>query len=139
MVEWLRELIPPSPCVDSASPQSEDRLPGTTRIGLAGVTGFGLALLLAGTLRYATRFETSRAIASPRYSALPTAERVREALHSEVDASSATGPIELLFDQRADVIVLLTVLAFLTLARHRASRSPVSPLKKEPDPNGTVE
>lgn len=123
VTQWLRELIPLSPRADTDATSPEVHLPATTRAGLAGATGFVLALLLVGTLRYAMRLETSRAVASHRFSALPSAERVRDALKAEVVDQSTARPFDLLFDQRADVIVLLAVLAFLTLARHNATRS----------------
>lgn len=126
VTQWLRELIPLSPRADTDAKSPEVHLPATTRVGLAGATGIVLALLLVGTLRYAMRFETSRAVASHRFSALPAAERVRHALKSEVADRSTARPFELLFDQRADVIVLLAVLAFLGLAMHH-SRSQNGP------------
>ncbi len=118
--QWLRELIPVSSRAASNPMSSEVHLPATTRAGLAGATGIVLALLLVGTLRYAMRFETSRAVASHRFSALPSAERVRDALQNEDAGQSMARPFELLLDQRADVIVLLTVLAFLGLAMHNS-------------------
>ena len=120
---WLRELIPVSSRTATEATNTEIHLPSTTRAGLAGATGIVLALLLVGTLRYVMRLETSRAVASHRFSALPSDERVRATWKSEVTGQSTVGPFELLFDQRADVIVLLTVMAFLALARHNATRS----------------
>ncbi len=92
-------------------------------IGLVGATGFVLALLLVGTLRFAVRAETSRSTASHRFSAMPSAERIRSTLETGAANGSATGPFELAFGRRADVIVLLAALAFLVLAMHTPTRS----------------
>ncbi len=88
--------------------------------GLVGVTGFVLALLFVGTIGHVMRVETSRATASQRFSAIPSADRVRAALEAEAVRPSAAGPFELAFGRRADVIVLLAALAFLVLAMHQS-------------------
>jgi len=92
-------------------------------IGLVGATGFVLALMLVGTLRYTVRVETLRSTASHRFSAMPSVDRVRSALETEADFGSTAGPFELAFGRRADVIVLLAALAFLVLATHNPSQS----------------
>ncbi|MEK6257335.1 MAG: hypothetical protein AABP62_01835 [Planctomycetota bacterium] len=91
-------------------------------VGLVGATGFVLALLLVGTLRYTVRVETSRATASHRFSAIPSVDRVRAVLETDAAPRSTAGPFELAFGRRADVIVLLAALAFLVLAMHNPSR-----------------
>ena len=109
--EWL-------PAWSAAASQS-----ASISIGLAGVTGFVLALLLVGTVGHVLRVETSRVTASHRFSAIPSADRVRAALGTESVRPSTAGPFELAFGRRADVIVLLAALAFLVLAMHHPSRN----------------
>lgn len=111
---WSEWLPAPNPvALKSAS----------TPLGLVGATGFVLALLLVGTLRHTVRVETSRATASHRFSAIPSVDRVRSALETDAASRSAAGPFELAFGRRADVIVLLAVLAFLVLAMHHPTGS----------------
>ena len=97
--------------------------PALIPIGLVGATGFVLALMLFGTLRFALRVETSRSTASHRFSAIPSVDGVRAALESGTAPGSAAGPFELAIGRRADVIVLLSALAFLVLAMHHPTRS----------------
>lgn len=91
-------------------------------IGLMGVTGFALAILLVGTVAYVVRVETSRATASHRFSAIPSADRVHASLHTDAVRSTADAPFELAFGRRADVVVLLATLAFLALAMNQSTR-----------------
>ena len=127
-----REAPHPGPL--TAKPGRGDR---TVPIGLVWATGFALALLLVGTLRYTVRVETSRATASHRFSAIPSVDRVRSALETDAAPRSTAGPFELAFGRRADVIVLLAALAFLVLAMHNPSRSvPPTLLPDEPLPHG---
>lgn len=90
--------------------------------GLAGVTGFVLALLFVGTLGHVTRVETLRATASHRFSAIPSADRVQAALETDAVRPAPAGPFASAFGRRADVLVLLAALAFLVLAMHQSSR-----------------
>ncbi len=120
--EWLRELIPISPHAITREVTPPMIVLASTRSELAGATGFVLALLLLGTLGYAMRSETSRAVTSHRLSALPSADRIREALKTGDEGPLATCSFELLLDRRADVTVLLAVLVFLALAMHHRSR-----------------
>ena len=113
-LKWC-EWLPASNPVASSS--------AYTPIGLVGVTGFVLALLFVGTLGYVVRVETSRATASHRFSAIPSVDRVRTALETEAVRPSTADPFELAFGRRADVIVLLAVLAFLVLSMNQPSRS----------------
>jgi len=92
-------------------------------IGLVGETGFVLALLLVGTVRFTVRVETSRSTASHRFSAIPSADRIRSALETGTTPGSAASPFESAFGRRADVIVLLAALAFLILAMHNPTQS----------------
>ena len=129
-----------------ARPKWSDWLPASnpvavqsasTPIGLVGVTGFVLALLLVGTLGYVMRVETSRATASHRFSAIPSADRVRAALETEAVPSSTAGPFELAFGRRADVIVLLAALTFLVLAMNQSSRRTPAGVKAVRAPDGS--
>ena len=124
-----------------ARPKWDEWLPSpqtvAISIGLVWATGFVLALLLVGTLRYTVRVETSRDIASHRFSAIPSVDRVRSALESDATPRSRSGPFELAFGRRADVIVLLAALAFLVLAMHNPNRSgPAALLRDESSPHG---
>ncbi len=103
----------------------------STSTGLACATGFVLALLLVGTLRYTVRVETSRATASHRFSAIPSVDQIRSALETDAAFDSTAGPFELAMGRRADVLVLLAVLAFLVLAMHNPSRSVLKVSKLE--------
>ena len=119
--EWL-------PAPGHFAPQS-----AFTPVALVGATGFVLALLLVGTLGHVMRVETSRATASHRFSAIPSADRVRAALETDAVHPATSGPFELLFGRRADVLVLLAALAFLVLAMSQSARTvsgsiPLAPL-----------
>jgi hypothetical protein len=104
----LRELLPETrPAAIHAFPFSPL---------LVGATGFALAILLVGTVRYSLRAEASRATASRRYSALPTATRIHSVLGTDVASERSTTVLDLATGRRADVVVLLAVLTFVSLA-----------------------
>ena len=105
--------------------------------GLAGVTGFVLALLFVGTLGHVMRVETLRATASHRFSAIPSADRVHAALETDAVPPSPAGPFASAFGRRADVIVLLAALAFLVLAMHQSSRGAPAGSMADRAPDGS--
>lgn len=82
---------------------------------IGGLNGI-LACVLIGTLAYSLRIETSRPVASPRYTALPSRQYL-DRIHS-LEKSSADKPalLDLAFGQRADVVVLMAVIVFVSLA-----------------------
>jgi hypothetical protein len=103
-------------------------------IWLSGATGLVVSVLLIGTIHYALRAESSRATPTRRLSALPQSARIRSLLdipatdqHSGLGTSTAVG-------RRPDIVVLLSVLAFISfsaaVAKHSTSdeedSSPVS-------------
>ena len=83
---------------------------------LAGVTGLVLAVALIGTSHHALRAESTRATMTPRRSALPSRARVRAVLEIDPDEERSVHVIERTFGRRADVVVLLAALAFVSLA-----------------------
>ena len=93
----------------------------SSSVELVGATGFLLALLFVGTLAYVIRVETTRTTATHRYSAIPSADRVRAGLAAGHGTESHAVPFALVLGRRADVIVLLSVLAFLALAMHNST------------------
>lgn len=83
---------------------------------LVGGLNVILACLVIGTLAYSLRMETARAITTPRYSSLPSLavlERNRPT-HSNSDRESTL--IDLATESRAEIVILLAVIAFLSLA-----------------------
>jgi hypothetical protein len=89
---------------------------------LAGGTGFLLALVLVGTSHYVAHAETTRATSSPRYSALPARARVRSVLAELIDGERSAAVLDLAAARRADVVVLLGVLMFVSLASAMSER-----------------
>lgn len=85
-------------------------------VWLVGGTGFVLAVALVGVSYYALRAESSRAIATRRHSALPAQARLRAVLNIQPEHERADRFVELALGPRADVIVLLVILAFIALA-----------------------
>ncbi|WP_373653102.1 MULTISPECIES: hypothetical protein [unclassified Schlesneria] len=83
-----------------------------------------VALLLIGTLAYAVRTETARAISSPRHAILPPAELLSEVFAPQPPTQDRPRLSELLVGARADIIVLLTVVVFLHLAMTRMADRP---------------
>jgi len=109
-------------------------------IGLMCGTGFVLALALIGTWRYTVRVETTRATASHRFSAIPSADRIRAALEPKVVGSATggftpTGLLDLSLGRRADVMVLLAVLAFLALAMPSSACGKSEPPREDSSPH----
>jgi energy-converting hydrogenase Eha subunit C len=79
---------------------------------LTAGTGFLTAILLIGTFYYVTRAEMHRTTASRRHTAIPSRERV-----SSINPPNAEERVDdLAFGHRSDVVILLTVLAFITVA-----------------------
>lgn len=74
-----------------------------------------VACVLIGTLAYSTRIETSRLTRSPRHTALPSREQL-ERIQLQKTESGPPSLVDLVFSQRADLIVLLSVLVLLSLA-----------------------
>ena len=82
---------------------------------IGGLNGI-LACALIGTIAYSLRIETSRPSASPRYTALPSRDYL-DRIHSlENDSTEKTALLDLAFGQRADVVVLMAGIVFLSLA-----------------------
>lgn len=86
---------------------------------LVGGTGLAVALALIGTTYYALHAESTRATQSGRYSAFPSRARVRLLLSIDPEKERSANAIESVFGHRADVAVLLGVLAFMSLAARR--------------------
>lgn len=92
-------------------------------IWLSGATGLVVSVLLIGTIHYALRAESSRANPTRRLSAMPQAARVRSLLNftaadHDSELATLTAP-----ERRPDIIVLLSVLAFITFSAAVAKRS----------------
>jgi len=103
-------------------PQDDGEAP--TVNWLAGLTGLALALILVGSNYYAQRAESTRATLTRRHSALPSRSRVRTLLNIQPDHERSLGLLDQLTGRRADVVVLLAVLAFVSLAAWKSTPSP---------------
>lgn len=85
-------------------------------IWLTGGISFLLACVLIGTLAYSHRVESTRAMQSSRVSVIPSREQL-DRIHSMAKRSPNDHPlVDLAFGQRADVVVLLAAILFLSLA-----------------------
>ncbi len=106
-----------------ASPQEPgDKSPDLA--WLAGVTGLVLAVALIGTTYFALHAESMRAMTSRRHSAFPSRARLRTVLDIHSDAERSVRVMELTFAHRADVVVLLAALAFVSLASTMSTSRP---------------
>jgi hypothetical protein len=130
---WLRELQP-------SSADGRQRLKQTFELGLpettttrsdeswiSGLLSLVGACLLIGTLACALRIETSRVTSSTRYSTLPT-QLIQDRLQSTVDErDQKKSALQLSAGNRGDILVLLAVIAFISLAAARSELSETSP------------
>lgn len=91
---------------------------------LAATTGFALALILVGANYYAQRAESTRATLTRRHSALPSRSRVKTLLNIQPDQERSVNLLDQLTGRRADVVVLLAVLTFVSLAAWRSPSRP---------------
>lgn len=83
---------------------------------LTGGTGLVLAVALIGTSYHALRVESSRAIATRRHSAMPSQSRLRTVLNIQPEQERKTSFVDLALGHRGDVIILVTILAFIAMA-----------------------
>lgn len=90
---------------------------------LFGVLTGVAALLLLGTVSYAVRTETARAISSPRHSVLPSAELLTQVFAQRSNTQQEFALGELILGARSDILVLLTVIVFLSLAMTMSAQS----------------
>ena len=98
----------------------EDRTAGA--IWLSGATGLVVSVLLIGTIHYAMRAESSRATPTRRLSALPQSTRIRSLLNIPAAAQHSGLARSTTFDKRPDIVVLLSVLAFVSFSAAMATR-----------------
>jgi len=150
--EWKRgepvELIQFIPAWKSSSLRTDvkgspDRMSG----GIVAATGVSLALLLIGTQNYWIRSESIRSMASSQTLSQMTAETIRNILHSTDSTDNFESKsrddlnnpnenlIDLVFGNRADVLVLLATLTFLVLALLSGPRADVSDHPKSAETN----
>lgn len=98
---------------ESVSHRSEETL-------IAGMLSIVSACLVIGTLAYSLRVETSRVATSTRYSTLP-APLIHDRLQSAVgETDHKESSLQLASGRRGDILVLLAVLAFISLAAARS-------------------
>ena len=83
---------------------------------LIGSLAGALALVSLGTISYSFRVEASRTTASPRHTALPSHEQLDRILPIGKGSFRETRLINLVFGARADIVVLMMVVVFLSLA-----------------------
>ncbi len=114
-----------------ASPQEPgDKSPDLS--WLAGVTGLVLAVALIGTTYHALHAESTRAMTTRRHSAFPSRARIQNVLDIHSDEERSVSVMDLTFARRADVVVLLAALAFVSLASTMStSRPPTKVLLSE--------
>jgi hypothetical protein len=87
---------------------------------ISGLLSIVSACLLIGTLAYSLRIETSRVTTSTRYSALPT-QLIRDRLSSPADETARqVSALQLSTGSRGDLLVLLAVITFISLAAARS-------------------
>jgi hypothetical protein len=92
-------------------------------IWLSGATGLVVSVLLIGTIHYALRAESSRATPTRRLSALPQSARIRSLLNiPAADQHSGLATLTA-FGKRPDIVILLSVLAFISFSAAVAKRS----------------
>ena len=101
--------------------KQENRAAGA--IWLSGATGLVVSVLLIGTIHYALRAESSRATPTRRLSALPQPARIRSLLNIPAADQHSGLPTLTAFGNRPDIIVLLSVLAFISISAAVAKRS----------------
>lgn len=115
------ELLP------GKSPSREEPL---HTIWLGAVTGVLLAILLIGVSHAALQVESSRVMTSPRNSAFPSRSRIRNVLELNADRERSISLIDLATGRRADVFLLLGILAFVCVAS-MLTTSPENPADNE--------
>lgn len=111
----LRDLWP-QPAADAAPAMS----------WLAGAVGFTMAVACIGTAHFALSIESTRATPSRRSSALPSRDRVRALLSNQDDRTAASRG-DRTWKVRPDILALLAVLAFVTLAAARSGHTVAEP------------
>ena len=97
------------------SPADPDNEPPYVSL-LAGATGLVLAVVLVGTCYYALHAESTRATTTRRHSAFPSRARIRTVLDIRPDDERSVRALERTFGRRADVVVLLAALVFVSVA-----------------------
>lgn len=100
----------------------EDKTTGA--IWLSGATGLVVSVLLIGTIHYAMRAESSRATPTRRLSALPQSARIRSLLNIPAADQHSRLATSTTLSKRPDIVVLLSVLAFLSFSAGVAKRWP---------------
>lgn len=90
-------------------------------VSVIAVTGLLLAMVFVGTIAYVMRVEVSRTNASQHFSAIPSADQIQKKLPASRDAESFSTLGVLILGRRADIVVLLSALAFLALAMHNST------------------
>lgn len=100
---------------------------------LSVATGLVLSAVLIGSIHQALHSESTRATATRRLAALPSPLRIRSLLNLPAKDSAQGDIVDILVDQRADVVVLVAALAFLALAATFA-RPPNADANEEPPP-----
>jgi hypothetical protein len=104
---------------------------------LAGAVGLVLGVALIGTSYFALHTESTRATMTRRHSALPSRTRVRSVLDIRPDVERSIPAIELAFGRRADVVVLLAVLAFVALAASTSTHLAPAPVPSGDSASGS--
>jgi len=95
---------------------------------LIGGMNFMLACVFIGSLAFALRVETARTIQSSRQSAIPSRDQL-DRIHSGTNAAvKEQAWFDLAFGQRADVVVLLAAILFISLAVVLNDARPPKPL-----------
>jgi hypothetical protein len=92
----------------------QDKAVGT--IWLSGATGLVVSVLLIGTIHYALHAESSRATPTRRLSALPQSARIRSLLNIPATDQHPGLATMTALGRRPDIVVLLSVLAFISFS-----------------------
>lgn len=101
----------------SPPPAGSDRRDETL---LTAVLSHVLACLLIGTIAFSLRVEASRIATSPRYSTMPI-RYVNDRVQSSVDDNRHRDSVlQVVVGSRPEILVLLAVIAFITLANTRS-------------------
>ena len=82
---------------------------------IGGVTGL-MVFTLLGTISFSSRVEATRTTSSQRQSAPPSREQIETVLGKHKPAGNHVSVVDLLFGARSDLVVLMAIIVFLTLA-----------------------
>lgn len=82
---------------------------------IGGIAGL-MAFTLLGTISYSIHFEMTRSTSNQHQSALPSQEQIQTVLGKQQSMNKSVSVVDLLLGARSDLVVLMAIVVFLTLA-----------------------